>query len=67
MKILTLIPIIFVLQINSAYAYFDPGAFTLFFQLLIAGLVGFLAYFKFQFERIKNLFKRIFKKNNKSK
>tara|TARA_Y200000002_G_C22670535_1_gene659815 strand:+ start:1513 stop:1716 length:204 start_codon:yes stop_codon:yes gene_type:complete len=67
MKILPLILIIFALQIKNANAYFDPGAFTLFFQLLIAGLVGFIAYFKFQYEKVKSLFKKIFKRKNKSK
>lgn len=40
--------------VNTAYAYTDPGSGALIWQLLLAGFVGFLFYFKQTFAWVKS-------------
>ena len=65
MKI-TLIFLIFVLISKPSFAYFDPGAITLFFQLLLAGIVGAFVYLKFYSIKILDFIRNLFK-NKKRK
>ena len=42
----------------SAYAYLDPGTGSYIFQLILAGLVGFLFVLRLYWKRIKGFFTR---------
>mgnify|MGYP001219342561 CR=1 FL=1 len=52
---------------KPVYAYFDPGAITLFFQLVIAGIVGGIVYLKFYSIKIIQFLKNLLGLNNKKK
>ena len=69
LKMKKLLPILLTSVIVSkpVYAYFDPGAITLFFQLLLAGLVGGLVYLKFYSVKIIHFLKNLLRLNNKKK
>lgn len=60
-----LIFLIFALISKPSFAYFDPGAIALFFQLLLAGIVGGLVYLKFYSIKILDFFKNLFKNKKK--
>ncbi len=47
---------------NNAYAYLDPGSGSYFFQILIAGLVGFLFVAKTFFLKVITTVKRVISK-----
>lgn len=64
MKII-IISITFVLMSKPAFAYFDPGAISLFFQLLIAGIVGAFVFLKFYYLKMIDFIKNIFKSKKK--
>ena len=64
MKII-IISIIFALISKPAFAYFDPGAISLFFQLLLAGIVGAFVFLKFYYLTIIDFIKKIFKTKKK--
>jgi len=59
--------LIFVIITKPAYSYFDPGAITLFFQLILAGIVGGLVYLKFYSIKIIEFFKNLLRLKNKKK
>jgi len=42
----------------SAYAYLDPGTGSYIFQLILAGIVGFLFVLRLYWKRIKGFFTR---------
>jgi hypothetical protein len=55
-----------ILLISSpAYAYLDPGSIGLFIQGLIAGILGILGVFAYQWQRVKLFFSKFFKKKKK--
>ncbi len=54
----------FILFIKPAYAYLDPGTFTYFLQILIAGLVGISVTIKLYWSSIISFFKNNPYKNN---
>lgn len=64
MKLL-IIFLIYVSTSKPAFAYFDPGAISLFFQLIIAGIVGVFVFLKFYYLKIIDFIKKIF--TNKKK
>lgn len=43
---------------NDFLLYIDPGSGSLLFQLLISGIVGFLAFAKLNLQKFKSFFKR---------
>ena len=49
---------------STAYAYIDPGAGSMMFQILIAFVVGTLFSLKLWFTKAKTLVKNFFNKNN---
>ena len=69
LKMKKIMPIVLVSVIitRPAYAYFDPGAITLFFQLILAGIVGGLVYLKFYSVKIIQFLKNLLRLNNKKK
>lgn len=46
----------FVLSIGSAHAYVDPGSGTFLIQILFAGLVGVMFFFRQTMARIRRFF-----------
>jgi hypothetical protein len=44
---------------HHAHAYLDPGTGSYIFQVLIAGLLGGMFFFRNAIKRVKNLFKDI--------
>jgi len=65
MKIIKNVGIILVLLIvlsPTAFAYLDAGTGSIIIQALIAGIVGSLFAIKLFWNKIKNLFSKIFKK-----
>ena len=52
---------------KPAFAYFDPGAISLFFQLLIAGIVGAFVFLKFYYLKMIDFIKNIFKSKRRNK
>jgi hypothetical protein len=51
---------------EKPFAYLDPGSGSIFFQLLIAGLLGFGVFIRFQWKRIKSFFNREKKSRHKN-
>ncbi len=51
---------LFILSINPAYAYLEPGSTSMILQLIVGFLVGGLLSIKFFFVKLKNLFLRPF-------
>ena len=51
---------------STAYAYIDPGAGSMMFQILIAFAVGTLFALKLWFAKAKTMMKNFFNKNNDS-
>jgi len=47
---------------TPAYAYLDPGSIGLFIQGLIAGILGIVGVFAYQWQRIKLFFSKFFTK-----
>ena len=45
-----------------AYAYLDPGSIGLFIQGLIAGILGIVGVFAYQWQRVKLFFSKFFNK-----
>lgn len=48
---------------HTAYAYIDPGAGSMMFQILIAFIVGALFTIKLWLTKVKMMVRRMFKKN----
>ncbi len=51
---------------TKSFAYIDPGMGSMFFQILIAGLVTFGFIIKIFWGKIKNLVKKLFSKGDKT-
>ena len=65
MKLIVLIIIIF-FNIADAYAYLDPGSGSILVQALLFILAGLGTFFLFTKNKIKSLFKKLFKKKQKT-
>ncbi len=51
---------------SQAYAYLDPGSASLFFQMLIAGLLGALFSIKLFWRKIPDFFSKLFLRDKKN-
>ena len=58
---------IFLLVPNLAYAYLDLGTLTIFFQVIVAGIVGSILTIKLWWRSFVNFFKKSSDQKNKSK
>lgn len=65
-KILTLFFISYLSLINNAYAYLDPGTGSIILQAILGAIAAALSYFAFYWNKVKNFFKKIFKKKEKT-
>jgi hypothetical protein len=52
--------------LHKLCAYLDPGTGSIIFQVIIAGLCGGLLVIKLFWGKIKNLFKKLFSRDNKA-
>ena len=65
---LTILFVLFFLSSpEPAYAYLDPGGFSYFLQIALAGLVGAIFAFKNLLFRVRTFLVNLFSKNNASK
>ena len=46
---------------NNAFAYLDPGTISIVIQGIIAGILGFFAFFSNKLSQLKKIIKKIFK------
>ena len=68
MKVFIYFFLLFLLVLpRQAYAYLDPGTGSYLFQLLIAGLLGGLFYFRSSFSKIKEYFRKLLGMNKSHK
>jgi hypothetical protein len=54
--------IYFVVLINKAYAYLDPGTGSIILQALLGAIAATASYFIFYWNKVKIFFKKIFNK-----
>ena len=59
-KILISLSILFIS--SPVYAYLDPGSIGLFIQGMIAGILGIVGIFAYQWQRVKLFFSKFFNK-----
>ncbi len=65
-KFLFLVVAIF-LQDSYAYAYLEPGTFTMILQFIVASIAAVISYVIFYYQKIKKIFLKIFKIKKKNK
>tara|TARA_B100000123_G_C25729090_1_gene428348 strand:+ start:819 stop:1025 length:207 start_codon:yes stop_codon:yes gene_type:complete len=65
-KIITLFFIIYLSFINNAYAYLDPGTGSIILQAILGAIAAGLSYCAFYWNKVKNFFKKVFKKKEKT-
>jgi hypothetical protein len=63
--ILTVLGLVYLVFIEEAYAYLDPGTGSYILQLIIAGLLGGLFALKMFWSKVKNFFVNVFSRGNK--
>lgn len=52
--------------INNAFAYLDPGTGSIILQAILGAIAAVASYCAFYWNKVKNLFKKIFKKKEKT-
>ena len=52
--------------INSAYAYLDPGTGSIILQAILGAIAAGFSYCAFYWNKVKNFFKKLFKKKEKN-
>lgn len=57
--------LVFLLWPNFAYAYLDLGSLTVFFQIIVAGIIGSLLTLKFWWKSFIDFVKKIFQAKKK--
>ena len=62
---LIIIIISYISMTSYAYAYIDPGAGSVIIQAILGFLAAIFAYVTFFWNKIKSMFNKIFKKNEK--
>ena len=67
MKKIILISFLFnFLYIKNAFAYLDPGTGSIILQALLGAIAAGASYCAFYWNKVKNLFKKFFKKKEKT-
>ena len=62
MKVFIHIFFFYILSINSAYAYIDPGTGSIILQAIVAFVAAFFAYITLFWRKFKSLLAKLFKK-----
>ena len=65
-KIVFIILLINFFFINNAFAYLDPGTGSIILQAILGAIAVAASYCAFYWNKVKNLFKKIFKKKEKT-
>jgi hypothetical protein len=52
--------------INNAYAYLDPGTGSIILQAILGAIAAGFSYCAFYWNKVKNFFKKLFKKKEKN-
>ena len=65
-KIVFIILLINFFFINNAFAYLDPGTGSIILQAILGFIASAASYCAFYWNKVKNLFKKIFKKKEKT-
>ena len=55
----------FFLFTSAAHAYLDPGTGSIILQAIVGAFAAFFSTLYIFWEKVKNFFKKVFKKNNK--
>ena len=63
-QITLIIILLFIFVPSPIYAYMDPGTWSYLFSIIVAFSAGFLFYVKSSWRKMKEIFNKIFKKNN---
>jgi len=66
-RLILLIFIIFTSNANNAFAYLDPGTGSIILQAIIGAIAAGLTFFTNFWLKVKNFFKKIFKKKDNKK
>ena len=66
-KAILITPVIYFLMPTHAYAYLDPGTGSIILQAIAAALAATAATTSYYWEKIKDLYIKIFKNKNKNK
>ena len=64
MKFISLL-IFFLLISNKAFAYLDPGSFSILMQAILFIVAGFITFFGLLKLRMKSMYQKVFKKKKK--
>jgi len=62
-KFLIISLVFFFASINNSYAYLDPGTGSIILQAILGAIAATTSYCVFYWNKVKNFFKKIFKKN----
>ena len=65
-KIVFIIVVINFFFINNAFAYLDPGTGSIILQAILGAIAAAASYCAFYWNKVKNLFKKILKKKEKT-
>ena len=65
-KIIILSLIINLILANKAFAYLDPGTGSIILQAILGAIAAGFSYCVFYWNKVKNFFKKIFKKKEKT-
>ena len=66
-RLILLIFVFFISNSNSAFAYLDPGTGSIILQAIIGAIAAGLTFFTNFWLKVKNFFKKIFKKKDNKK
>ena len=65
-KIILFLLIFNSLIFNNAYAYLDPGTGSIILQAILGAIAAGFSYCAFYWNKVKNFFKKLFKKKEKN-
>ena len=65
-KFIILLFIYNTLMINNAHAYLDPGTGSIILQAILGAIAAAFSYCAFYWNKVKNFFKKLFKKEEKN-
>jgi len=66
-RLILLIFVFFISSSNNAFAYLDPGTGSIILQAIIGAIAAGLTFFTNFWLKVKNFFKKIFKKKDNKK
>ena len=58
--------LIYIVSTNNVFAYLDPGTGSIILQAILGAIAAGFSYCVFYWNKVKNFFKKIFKKKEKT-